>query len=67
VNVRFLTLADQDIADTVLWCEETQPGTGVDFLAALDRAVQLIREFPFLGEEIEPEIRRCLFDRFPTP
>lgn len=65
MNVRFLTLAEQDIADTVLWCEETQPGTGVDFLTTLDQAVQLIKKFPFLGEEIEPEIRRCLFERFP--
>ena len=37
----------------------------MDFLTTLDQAVQLIRKFPFLGEEIEPEIRRCLVDRFP--
>ncbi|HET8782371.1 MAG TPA: type II toxin-antitoxin system RelE/ParE family toxin [Pyrinomonadaceae bacterium] len=65
MNVRFLTLAQQDIADTVLWFEETQPGTSVDFLAALDQSVRLIAAYPFVGEEIEPEIRRCLFNRFP--
>jgi plasmid stabilization system protein ParE len=37
----------------------------VDFLNALDQAVGLVKAYPLAGEEIEPEIRRCLFDRFP--
>lgn len=65
MNIRFLTLAQQEVEEAVLWFEEKQPGTFVDFLSALDRAVRLIRTYPFVAEEIEPEIRRCLFDRFP--
>jgi plasmid stabilization system protein ParE len=65
VNVRFLTLAQQEVDDAVLWFEGRQPGTGVEFLDDLDRAVRLTKTYPFAGEEIEPEIRRCLFDRFP--
>lgn len=65
MNVRFLTLAQQDIADAVIWFEGRQPGTSVAFLDALDRAVRFIKTYPLAGEEIEPEIRRCLFDRFP--
>jgi plasmid stabilization system protein ParE len=65
VNVRFLTLARQEVADAVLWLEEKQPGRGVDFLEALDRAVRLIKTYPLVAQEIEPEIRRCLLDRFP--
>ena len=65
MNVRFLTLAQQDIADTVLWFEGKQAGTGVDFLTALDKVVQLIRAYPLVGEEVEPEIRRYPFDRIP--
>ena len=65
MNVRFLTLAQQDIADAVIWFEGRQPGTSVAFFDALDRAVRFIKAYPCAGEEIEPEIRRYLFDRFP--
>ena len=65
MKVRFLTLARQEIDDAVFWFEEKQPGTGVVFLRALDRAVRLLKAYLFAAEEIEPDIRRCLFDRLP--
>jgi hypothetical protein len=65
VNVRFLTLAQQEVNEAVLWFDERQQGKGADFLDALNRVVRLVRAYPFASEEIEPQIRRCLFDRFP--
>jgi hypothetical protein len=65
VNVRFLTPAQQEVDDAVLWFEAGQEGTSVDFLNALDEAVQFIKNYPFASTEIEPELRRCLFIGFP--
>jgi plasmid stabilization system protein ParE len=36
-----------------------------DFLDELDRAVRLVKIYPLLATQIEPEIRRFLFARFP--
>jgi plasmid stabilization system protein ParE len=65
VNVRFLTLAQQEVDDAVVWFEERAEGKGLDFLDDLDRVVRLVKAYPFASPQIEPEIRRCLFARFP--
>ena len=65
MNVRLLTLAQQEIDEAVLWFEQQLEGKGIDFLDELDRVVRLVKAFPFASTEIEPEIRRCLFARFP--
>ena len=46
------------------WTKESE-GKGVEFLDELDRVVRLIKAYPFASAEIEPEIRRRLFARFP--
>jgi plasmid stabilization system protein ParE len=65
VNVRFLTLAQQEIDEAVIWFDEQADGKGMDFLDELDRVVRLIKSYPFASTEIEAAIRRCLFARFP--
>jgi plasmid stabilization system protein ParE len=65
VNVRFLTLAQQEVDEAFVWFEQQDEGRGIDFLDELDRVVRLIKAFPLASTEIEPEIRRCLFARFP--
>jgi len=65
VNVRFLTLAQQEIDEAVVWFDERQQGKGLEFLDELDFVVRLIKAYPFASPEIRPEIRRCLFVRFP--
>ena len=65
MNVRFLTLAQQEVDDAVVWFEERAEGKGLDFLDDLDRVVRLVKAYPFASPQIEPEIRRCLFARFP--
>ena len=65
MNVRFLTLAQQEIDEAVVWFNEQDDGKGVDFLDELDRVVRLVKSYPFASTKIERDIRRCLFARFP--
>ncbi len=65
MNIRFLSLADREVDDAVAWYNERAEGLGRDFLDELDRVSRLIRIYPLLATQIEPEIRRFLFTRFP--
>ena len=65
MNIRFLTLADREVDDAVVWYEQQLEGLSRDFLDELDRVVRLIRIYPLIAMQIEPEIRRFLFTRFP--
>jgi plasmid stabilization system protein ParE len=65
VNVRFLTLAQQEVDEAVVWFDERVEGKGIVFLDELDRVVRLVKAYPLASIEIEPEIRRRLFARFP--
>ena len=65
MNIRFLTLAQQEVDEAVVWFEDRAEGKGVDFLDELDRVVRLVKAFPFASSQIGPEIRRRLFARFP--
>ena len=65
MNIRFLSLADQEVDDAVAWHNEQADGLGRDFLDELDRVIRLIRTYPLLAKQIESEIRRFLIPRFP--
>lgn len=63
--IRFLSLADREVDDAVAWYNEQAEGRGRDFLDDLDRVIRLIKTYPLLTTEIEPQIRRFLFPRYP--
>ena len=65
MDIRFLSLANQEVATVVRWYDEQEEGLSRGFLDELDRIVRLIRIHPFAAPEIEPGIRRFLFTRFP--
>jgi hypothetical protein len=65
VNVRFLSLTEQEIDEAVAWFDEQIEGKGTEFLDELDRVIRRIKVYPFASTEIKPDIRRCLFARFP--
>lgn len=65
VQIRFLTLAEHEVDAAVSWYEEQAAGLSRDFLDELDRAVRLVKIYPLVATQIEPEIRRLLFHRFP--
>lgn len=65
MKVRFLKLADQELADAVAWYDQQADGLGRDFLDELDRAIRRLAAFPLSCPEIESGLRRCLLTRFP--
>ena len=65
MKVRFLTLAQQEVDEAVAWFEERAEGRGVNFLDELDRVVRLVKAYPFASPQIDREIRKRLFARFP--
>lgn len=65
MKVRFLSLADQEVDAAVAWYGELAEGADRDFLDELDRVIRLIRIYPLLATQIEPQVRRFLFPRFP--
>ncbi len=64
MNIRFLSLAGQEVDDAVAWHNEQADGLGRDFLDELDRVIRLIRTYPVLAKQIESEIRRFLIAPF---
>src|SRR2546422_2571464 len=65
MRIRFLTLAQREVDDTFHWYEQRREGLGREFLDELDRIVRLVKRYPQMARQIEPEIRRFLLTRFP--
>jgi plasmid stabilization system protein ParE len=65
MEIRFLSLANQEVDAVVQWSRAREEGLSREFLDELDRVVRLVRLYPYAGMQLEPEIRRFLFTRFP--
>jgi len=65
MKIRFLAFAEQEVDDAVAWYDQQGNDLSRGFLDDLDRAVRLANSYPLLAPQIEPEIRRLLFVRFP--
>jgi plasmid stabilization system protein ParE len=65
MNIRFLTVADQEVADAVGWYDRQGNELSRGFLDDLDRTVRIAKAYPLLATQIEPEIHRLLFVRYP--
>ena len=65
MKIRFLSFADREVDDAVRWFEEQEEGLSRLFLDELDRIVRLVRIYPLIATQVEPEIRRFLFAHFP--
>lgn len=59
MNIRFLTLAQQEVDDAVVWYSKKAEETPFEFLDEIDRSVRLVKSFPLAFIEIQPGIRRC--------
>ena len=65
MNIRFLTVAETEVDNAISWYQEQTEDQSLNFLNELDHAVQVVKAYPLLANEIEPGIRRFLFRRFP--
>jgi toxin ParE2 len=65
MKIRFLTLAQREVDDAVIWYEQQGQGLSQDFLDQLDRAMRLVKSHPQIATQIEPGLRRFLLARFP--
>lgn len=65
MNIRFPTVAEQEVDDAVAWYAQQGDDVSRGFLDDLDRAVRPAKTYPLLATQIEPEIRRLLFIRYP--
>lgn len=65
MQIRFLSLANREVDDAVRWYEGREEDLSREFLDELDRVVRLVKLYPEAGMQIEMEIRRFLFPRFP--
>ena len=65
IPYRFLTPAEEEMAEAALFYEAASSQLGSDFLDDVQRAVDRLRKFPQAGEAIDSDLRRTLLHRFP--
>jgi plasmid stabilization system protein ParE len=65
MTYRFLSLAQQDVAEAMRYYEEAVPGLGLEFLEELERTVQRILHQPEAWTRLSEHQRRCRMRRFP--
>ena len=68
-KIRFGSEATAELEDAVRWYEQRHVGLGLEFLAAVDHAVETILRWPRMGTPVESantlDIRRVAISRFP--
>ncbi len=57
--------AEEDIDAAVQWYAQQRLELAVDFLDAVDAALEFIARFPEANREVDPGIRRVLTKKFP--
>jgi len=57
--------AEADLAEAYRWYEAQRPGLGLEFLAAVDRALERIAEQPLRHAAVHRDTRRTFLRRFP--
>lgn len=65
MNVQFRAVARQELTDAFDWYEVNRAGMGVAFAAAVDSAVQRIKQYPLSGTRRSESARRMLVHKFP--
>jgi toxin ParE1/3/4 len=61
----FDPLAQQEYIDAFEYYEAQEVGLGERFRRAVWSAVRVLEQFPYVGEEVRPEIRKMLLKQFP--
>lgn len=64
-TVVFNSLAEQELADAVVYYEEQRPELGLEYLEEVEHAVNLLRRYPETGSKVRGSVRRLILPRFP--
>ena len=65
IGYRFLTPADEELSEAAKFYEAHSTGLGSDYLNEVQHAIDLVCEFPELGQAVDPGLRRVVLHRFP--
>jgi hypothetical protein len=65
MKVRFLSVADRELADAFTWYEQAQDGLGDALIDEVDRTVHRIARYPESCQVAGDGLRRVLVNRFP--
>ena len=65
MTVRFLSIAERELADAFDYYDREKPGLGLEFIVEVDAAIQRIVEFPEAWPKVSDRVRRCRTRRFP--
>jgi hypothetical protein len=65
MKVRFLSVADRELADAFEWHEHTQLGLGYSLINEIDRTIHRVTQYPESCPDSGDGLRRALVNRFP--
>jgi|SRR5215813_12133350 len=65
IGYRFLSAAEKEMTEAVLFYDAASRGLGNDFLDDIQQAIQKLREHPHSGGPLVSGLRRKLLHRFP--
>ena len=65
IGHRFLTPADEELSEAAKFYEAYSIGLGTDYLNEVQHAIDLVCEFPELGQAVDQGLRRVVLHRFP--
>lgn len=65
IGYRFLLPAEEEMTEASLFYESASAHLGRDFLDDVDHVINLLRNHPMLGQQLDNDLRRALLRRFP--
>jgi plasmid stabilization system protein ParE len=64
IRYRFLWPAEEEMSEAALFYEAVSPALGSDFLDDVQRAIDILCDYPQAGEPVDLDFRRTLLHRF---
>jgi plasmid stabilization system protein ParE len=65
MTVKFLPDAKEEITATAMFYHRQAAGLGERFLDDVERAAQLLRQQPSLGQQLDDDLHQLILHRFP--
>lgn len=64
-KIIFHPLAEQELVDAASYYEEQNQGLGLEYLAEVESAVNLLMRYPAAGAVVRGSVRRLILPKFP--